>query len=198
MSANLPNTGKLPKINTEHQLPNNPKPIAIIGAGGIVHDAHLPAYRKAGFDVAAIYDLDAEKSQNLANMFGIGSVCTSLDELIEIAERKGCVYDVALPPAAILSAIDQIPDESGVLIQKPMGSDLSEAHKILALCRKKRFIAGMNFQLRHAPYIKASRQIIDSGIIGELHDIDVRMNVYTHLAPLGFSLQDVQGRDSGA
>src|SRR5947209_10930845 len=32
-------------------------PIAIVGAGGIVNDAHLPAYRKAGFQVVGIYDL---------------------------------------------------------------------------------------------------------------------------------------------
>jgi predicted dehydrogenase len=30
----------------------------IIGAGGIVRNAHLPAYRKAGFPVAAIVDSD--------------------------------------------------------------------------------------------------------------------------------------------
>ena len=31
--------------------PANPKPIVIIGAGGIVRDAHLPAYAKAGLTV---------------------------------------------------------------------------------------------------------------------------------------------------
>jgi predicted dehydrogenase len=35
-------------------------PIAIVGAGGIVNDAHLPAYRKAGFDVVGIYNVRAE------------------------------------------------------------------------------------------------------------------------------------------
>lgn len=32
-------------------LPDHPRPIVMIGAGGIVKDAHLPAYRKAGFTV---------------------------------------------------------------------------------------------------------------------------------------------------
>ena len=36
-------------------------PIAIVGAGGIVNDAHLPAYRKAGFDVIGIYDVRAAR-----------------------------------------------------------------------------------------------------------------------------------------
>ena len=37
-------------------MPSTPRPIVIIGAGGIVKDAHLPAYRKAGFLVAGPYD----------------------------------------------------------------------------------------------------------------------------------------------
>lgn len=197
MSVTLPDTvSDTPPLDIDIQplLPNTPRPIAIIGAGGIVHDAHLPAYRKAGFEVAAIYDLEAEKSRSLADQFGIGTVCAGLDELIETARRKGCVYDVALPPAAILAVIGHIPDESGVLIQKPMGSDLSEARKILELCRKKRFTAGMNFQLRHAPYVQAAKQIIDRGIIGELHDVDVRMNVYTpwHLWDFLYTLPRVE------
>ncbi|MCC6777635.1 MAG: gfo/Idh/MocA family oxidoreductase, partial [Hyphomicrobiales bacterium] len=37
--------------------PSTPRPIVIIGAGGIVTDAHLPAYRLAGFPVAGVFDL---------------------------------------------------------------------------------------------------------------------------------------------
>ncbi len=32
-------------------IPSKTSPIIIIGTGGIVKDAHLPAYKKAGFDV---------------------------------------------------------------------------------------------------------------------------------------------------
>ena len=33
------------------------RPVVLIGAGGIAHDAHLPAYAKAGFPVVAVVDL---------------------------------------------------------------------------------------------------------------------------------------------
>ena len=36
-------------------LPRAPRPIVIVGAGGIVNDAHLPAYRLAGLPVALAY-----------------------------------------------------------------------------------------------------------------------------------------------
>lgn len=174
--------------------PNSPIPIALVGAGGIVADAHLPAYKKAGFEVAAIYDRDRAKAGQLAKQFGIGEVCNSLDELNGIALKKKCVYDIALPASALLEVLPQLPDESGVLIQKPMGENLEQANAILELCRHKKLVAGINFQLRHAPYISLARQIIDQGLIGELHDIDVRMNVYTpwHLWDFLYTLPRVE------
>ena len=39
--------------------PSRLRPIVIIGAGDIVRDAHLPAYRKAGFPVAGVFDVRA-------------------------------------------------------------------------------------------------------------------------------------------
>lgn len=182
------------KIDTFPILPKTKKSIVIIGAGGIVKDAHLPAYKKAGFEVKALYDLEVEKAERLAGDYGIGTVCQSLDALIKLAKTNDCVYDVALPASAIIPVIDQIPDGSGVLIQKPMGNDLGQAEIILDLCRKKQLVAGINFQLRHAPYIKAAKKIIDSGVIGELHDIDVRMNVYTpwHLWDFLYKLPRVE------
>lgn len=161
------------------QLPEKKLPITIIGAGGIVRDAHMPAYKKAQFEVKSIYDLDIEKAGKLARNFQIPVVCKGLDESITLARKEGCVYDLALPASAILKVLPELPYGSGVLIQKPMGENLEQAKMILELCRKKKLVAGINFQLRHAPYIAEARKIIDSGQIGELHDIDVRLNVYT-------------------
>lgn len=41
------------------RIPEKKLPVYIIGAGGIVQDAHLPAYGLAGFEVSGIYDLNA-------------------------------------------------------------------------------------------------------------------------------------------
>jgi len=54
--------------------PSHPKPIVIIGAGGIVRDAHLPAYAKAGLKVQGVTDLDAARSGALARDFNIPQV----------------------------------------------------------------------------------------------------------------------------
>ena len=44
-------------------------PIVIIGAGGIVSDAHLPAYQKANFEVLGIYDPDEKNLKNAQKNF---------------------------------------------------------------------------------------------------------------------------------
>ena len=54
-------------LNQEWNKPKKPIPIVIFGAGSIVHDAHLPAYKQAGFKVQGIYDPDIEKTKKLSN-----------------------------------------------------------------------------------------------------------------------------------
>src|SRR5688572_27738389 len=70
--------------------------IFIIGAGGIVHDAHLPAYALAGFDVSGIFDVQGDKAARLAHQFSIPKVFSTLEEMI--SEAKGnTIFDVAVP-----------------------------------------------------------------------------------------------------
>jgi predicted dehydrogenase len=48
-------------------------PIAIVGAGGIVDGAHLPAYAKAGLEVVGITDVDMAKATDVAKRsYGAG------------------------------------------------------------------------------------------------------------------------------
>ena len=55
-------------------IPTKTSPIIIIGTGGIVKDAHLPAYKKAGFNVAGLYDVDKEKGRRtLIIIFGMSN-----------------------------------------------------------------------------------------------------------------------------
>ncbi|MEO9475755.1 MAG: Gfo/Idh/MocA family oxidoreductase [Cyclobacteriaceae bacterium] len=160
------------------ELPRQNLPIYIIGAGGIVNDAHLPAYALAGFDVAGIFDLNQERSNELASKFGIAKVVESIEAMAAVA-GVNCVYDVAVPGSAVLGVLEQLPDGANVLIQKPMGEDLAQAKDILKLCRAKKLNAGINFQLRYAPFINEARQLIADGKIGELCDIEVSVNVFT-------------------
>lgn len=154
------------------------RPIYIIGAGGIVNDAHLPAYKLAGYNVQGIYDSNPDKSAATMKKFSISQSFKSLEQLVSNAEQDA-VFDVAVPPASIMDVLQVLPNKATVLIQKPMGSNLEEAKKILTITRTKEQIAAINFQLRYSPAVQNARQMINAGLLGELYDIEVNVNVYT-------------------
>jgi predicted dehydrogenase len=172
-------------------LPARPRPIVIVGAGGIVNDAHLPAYRKAGFPVAAVYDIRPEQSRATAERFSIPRVCRRLEECFE---DPAAVIDVAVPPQQVLKVLDAVPESSTVLIQKPLGVNLEEARRIRQLCREKRLCAAVNFQLRFSPMMLAVRHAREMGLFGEILDIEFRLQVYTpwHLFPYLAELERVE------
>jgi len=165
-------------IETNSPLPQHPRPVILIGAGGIVNDAHLPAYKLAGFWVAGIYDIDREKALRTASKFDIPLVYYSPGDMLDRSPRS-VVFDVAVPGSQLLPVLQHLPDGACVLLQKPMGDDLSMAREILELTRARRMTAAVNFQLRYAPFINAARHLVKLGLLGELLDIEVNVNVYT-------------------
>lgn len=158
--------------------PNVAQPIVIIGSGGIVREAHLPAYKQAGYPVLAVVDASLERAQALARDFAIPFATSSIPEAIAYAPANR-VFDIAVPANAVLEILPALPDGAAVLLQKPMGSTLAEAEQILALCRRKQLTAAVNFQLRWAPVMLAARKIADAGLLGEVHDMEVQVSVHT-------------------
>lgn len=156
--------------------PANPKPIVLIGAGGIVRDAHLPAYAKADFPVAGIFDVNAGAAEARAKEFRLPRVFRTMAEAVSV---ENAMFDLATPPGQHEAALAQLPDGAAVVIQKPMGRDLAEANRIAALCRRKQLKAAVNFQLRFAPYMLAIRDFIGRGELGEIVDVEVRLNIET-------------------
>ena len=158
--------------------PSAPKPIVIIGAGGIVRDAHMPAYAKAGLTVNGVTDLDAARAQSLAEDYKTPNVYADVAAAVA-ANGTDVIYDIAVPPRAIAPILREMPDGAAMLIQKPMGENLDQARKIRNICREKRLKAAVNFQLRFSPMMMAARAAIERGLIGELLEIEVHLNIFT-------------------
>lgn len=167
-----------PPFQQKPALPGNPRQIVSIGAGGIVRAAHMPAYRKAGWKIFSVFDADTAKAEAVARDFGVARACTTLEEAVSTAPA-GAVFDLGLPASAILGVLGALPDKAVVLIQKPMGENLAQATAIRELCRQKGLAAAVNLQLRFAPNMMAARDIVARGLIGDLHDVDVRVTCAT-------------------
>ncbi|MCX5513952.1 oxidoreductase [Kaistia algarum] len=158
-------------------MPSRPRPITIIGAGGIVSDAHLPAYRKIGLPVARIFDLDGAKARAVAEQFAVPVVHESFEAAVAATGADG-IFDLALPPDAILGAVRRLPENSVALIQKPLGTGLAEARRIVAALDEKHITAATNFQLRFTPSMLAIRDAVRRGLLGDIVELEVHLAVY--------------------
>lgn len=157
-------------------LPTSPRPIAIIGSGGIVVNAHLPAYGDCGFKVVRIFDIDRARAEAAAARFEIGQVAATLEELTSLG--TGVVYDLAVPAGAVIDTLEALPVGAAVLIQKPMGLDLEQASAIVRTCRSRSLTAAVNFQLRFAPAVMELSGLIGQGLLGDLTDVEMRVNTF--------------------
>jgi predicted dehydrogenase len=152
--------------------PSQPRAIVVIGSGAIVRTAHLPVYRRLGYPVAGVHDVNPEVAKETAAMFGVDRVFGSLEQACAL---RGVIYDLAVPGDQILGILRRLPEGSGVLMQKPMGRDLAEAKRIRETAHERRLVAAVNLQLRFSPGMLALRDLIDRGTLGTLVDIDVRI-----------------------
>ena len=71
--------------------------IGAIGAGFIMRDIHLVAYKNAGFNVVAISARDIDQARATAELRAIPKVYDTWQELL--ADDRIEVLDIAVPPA---------------------------------------------------------------------------------------------------
>jgi predicted dehydrogenase len=162
----------MPDLIQSWPRPSRPRPIVVIGAGAIVRAAHLPAYRRLGYPVAGVFDIDPQQAQRTAQAFELANVYEDLDAAARVDDA---VFDLAVPGDQIVGILERLPRGAPVLMQKPMGEDLAEGRRILACCNSRGLVAAVNFQLRFSPGMLALHQVVSSGALGPVVDIDVRI-----------------------
>ena len=154
------------------------RPIAIIGAGGIVDGAHLPAYRLADLEIVGITDIDAARASDVAARHGIPSVYDSLDELL--ADDRVEVVDIAVPvtqqPPIFRAAVAA---GKHILAQKPFTDNPQTAHELAGLAAEAGVVAAVNQQMRFDEGIAAAHRMIETGWLGTVTSFTLTVNVFT-------------------
>ena len=154
------------------------KVVGVIGAGGIVSGAHLPAYKKAGLAVHAITDIDDAKASAVAKDFDIPHVYSSAEELLQDDAIE--VVDIAVPaseqPALLLAALQA---GKHVLAQKPLATTVEAAEEMAAAAQAKGLKVGVNQQLRFDEGMAAAHLMVEKGWIGEVSGFSLTVNLDT-------------------
>lgn len=165
-----------PALDYLPPLPKTFRPrIGLIGCGGITQH-HLKAYRDAGWDVAAFYDLNpAAAEKRRAEFYPLAKVCASPAELL--ATPGLGVVDIATHPAVRGPLIEQaIAAGKHVLSQKPFVLDLDEGRRLVALADTAGVKLAVNQNGRWAPYLAYMRAAIGAGLIGEVSSVTMALN----------------------
>lgn len=154
------------------------KTIGVIGAGGIVLGAHLPAYAKAGLPVHAITDIDRSKAESVAETFGIEVVYDSAEQLL--ADSNIEVVDIAVPaseqPALLTAALTA---GKHVLAQKPLATSLEVAQQLAEVAHSSGLLVGVNQQMRFDEGIAAAHAMVEKGWIGTVSGMSITVNLDT-------------------
>src|SRR5262245_53594895 len=158
--------------------------IGIIGCGGIVNYAHLPAYTAHNLRVLACYDLNAEAARKTAADHGIPTVYETLDALL--ADQRIQIVDIAVPAWHQREIAERaLAAGKHLLCQKPLAEELPDAEAIVAAARSSGRKAAVNQQMRWSPGIAAAKDLIARGFIGQPTDAQIQVSVTTpwHMWP---------------
>ncbi|MCX8279030.1 Gfo/Idh/MocA family oxidoreductase [Phyllobacterium sp. 0TCS1.6C] len=151
--------------------------IGCVGAGMIMSECHLAAYKIAGFTVAAIASRTKSKAEAVAARWGIGMVHDTPEALI--ADEAIEVLDIAYPPdqqpALIRTALAQS-HIKGILAQKPLALTLKEAIALRDEAERAGKILSVNQNMRYDQSMRVLKQILDKGELGApvMATIDMR------------------------
>lgn len=152
--------------------------IGCAGAGFIMRDCHLVAYRQAGFNPVAIASRDPARARAAAQQHGIPRVHATLAELL--ADPAIEVLDIAVPPdaqpAVIRQAVAHRDHIRGILAQKPLAMSVREARECVDLCAQAGITLAVNQNMRYDQSVRALKDVLRRGWLGEpvLGTIDMR------------------------
>jgi predicted dehydrogenase len=155
-----------PHLDYKPKMPRDlTRGIAIVGAGGIVNYAHLPAYRKSGFRVVGITDRNREAAEKTAKEHKIPKVYAGLEELL--ADRDVEIVDVAVYPAGQLEVVEKVTaGKRHLLCQKPFADEYGKAVRSVELAEAANVKIAVNQQMRWDAGIRCARILIDDGWLG--------------------------------
>jgi predicted dehydrogenase len=160
--------------------------IGCAGAGFIVADCHLVAYRSAGFNPVAIASRNPATAQKVAARHGVPTVHGTLDALL--ADPQVEILDVAVPPDAQPDLIRRAVELGkgrlrGILAQKPLALSVADARDLVTRCDHAGIVLAVNQNMRFDQSVRAAKDVLDRGWLGEVVLATIDMRAVPHWMP---------------
>ena len=159
---------------------------AVIGYGFISSKGHVPAYlhryrRKGDVEIIAVADIcSARRTQARRDLSG-ARVYPTYESLLKHCGFELDFIDICTPPS-LHAEIAHAGLDRGlhVLCEKPLTCTLSEASALLEHAARARRVIFPCHNYKHAPVVKAIRDLLASGVIGEVQSVTLSTFRSTH------------------
>jgi predicted dehydrogenase len=160
--------------------------IGCLGAGFIMRDCHLVAYRNAGFNPVAIASRDPSHAEEVAKSHAIPTVHASAEDLLRDPAIE--VLDIAVPPdvqpGLLLRAVELGRGRlRGILAQKPLALSTRDAHELATACQRAGIALAVNQNMRYDQSVRALKLLLGQGTLGEPVLATIEMRAIPHWMP---------------
>src|SRR5262249_34153225 len=136
--------------------------IGCVGAGFIMRDCHLVAYRQAGFNPVAIASREPARARAVAGRHRIPQAYATVDELLgdPDVEVPAVAVPPDVPPAILRAAVQPRDPLRGVLAQKPLALTCREARECVELCAAAGVTLAVNQNMRYDQSVRALKDVL--------------------------------------
>lgn len=162
-------------------MPNKKLRVGIIGCGGIARNHHAISYmRMPDVEIVAACDVNPEAVAALQER--VSTVTLTSDDygeildnaeldLVSVCTSNDMHYPVVM--RAIARGVD-------VFCEKPLAMTFAEAREMYEAANQRGIKTGVNFSHRRTPAAQLVREIVASGVLGEIHHVSA---IYAAGAP---------------
>lgn len=158
--------------------------VAIIGTGAIAQRFHIPRYQAHDdAEVVAVCDIEEEKAAAVANEHEIPTYYTDYLEVLNAGDVDA--ISVCLPNHLHRNVVcDALERDVHVLCEKPISTSLTEADEMVAAAEASNANLMIDQTERFSPVYEKTKDLLDKGIIGDVHNIRSR---FSHPGPEGWA-----------
>jgi predicted dehydrogenase len=156
---------------------------ALIGFGFIAEKGHVPAYLTSPerLDIVAVADICAARREKARQILPRARIYSDTKTLLAAEARQLDFVDIATPPCDH-AAIAHAAFEHGlhVFCEKPIATSAADARALLDHAQQAKRVFFPSHNYKHAPVIKAIRNVLDAGEIGPVHLVTLDTFRTTH------------------
>jgi len=135
--------------------------LAVIGAGGIANNVHLPSLADMTdiCEVVAIADLVEEKAQKAAKQYNIPRVYRWHQDLLQNEKVDG-ILCLVQPDLMYRVAYDCLKAGNNIIMEKPAGINTYQADSLTRTAKEVGKIAAVAMNRRHVPVVQKTFEIM--------------------------------------